>query len=62
MLSLLFAWADLLSGPWATGSSTTTVVMRMHETWDESVVAAHVVDNGFDGPRSASFCETVTRL
>ena len=27
-------------------ASTTTVVMRVHETWDESVVGAPVADNG----------------
>src|SRR5450755_549750 len=34
--------------------NTTTVVMRAHETWDESVAGARVVGNGFDGPRVAS--------
>src|SRR2546430_4370785 len=43
-------------------SSTTTVVMRAHERVDESIAGARVVDNGFDGPRAASFCETATKL
>jgi hypothetical protein len=42
-------------------ASTTTVVMKAHESWDESGACAHIVENGFDGPRTASSCETVTR-
>src|SRR5450755_2530502 len=42
-------------------TSTTTVVMRAHETWDESVVGAPIAGNGFDEPRTASSCETATR-
>ena len=41
--------------------STTTVVMKAHESVDESVAGAHVVGNGFDGPRAASSCETSTK-
>src|SRR5207247_3273778 len=41
--------------------NTTTVVMKAHESVDESVAGAHVVGNGFDGPRAASSCETSTR-
>src|SRR6266487_4643213 len=36
--------------------------MKAHETWDESVVGAHVAGNGFDEPRTASCGETATRL
>ena len=36
--------------------------MKGHESVDESVAGAHVVGNGFDGPRAASSCETATRL
>ncbi len=42
-------------------TSTTTVVMKARETWDESGVGVHVADNGFDEPRSASCGETATR-
>jgi hypothetical protein len=42
-------------------TSTTTVVMKAHESVDERVVGAHVVGNGCDGPRAASSCETSTK-
>src|SRR5260370_38363506 len=35
--------------------------MKAHESLDESVAAARVAGNGFDGPRVASSCETSTR-
>src|SRR5260370_42184864 len=41
--------------------STTTVVMEAHESLDERLAGAHVVDNGFDVPTAASFFETATR-
>src|SRR5437763_10028650 len=41
--------------------STTTVVIRGHESLDERVAGARVVGNDFDGPRAASSCETSTR-
>src|SRR6266581_211570 len=42
-------------------TTTTTVVMKAHESVDESVAGAPVVDNGFDGPRAAFSCERSTR-
>src|SRR5947199_10811844 len=41
--------------------NTTTVVMKAHESLDESVARARVVGNGFDGTRVASSCERLTR-
>src|SRR5258708_16423597 len=41
--------------------STTTVVMKAHESVDERLAGAHVVDNGFDVPTAASSCGTTTR-
>src|SRR5438876_4798430 len=41
--------------------STTTVVMRAHESVDERVAAAPVVGNGCDGPRAAFSCERATK-
>jgi hypothetical protein len=35
--------------------------MKAHENVDESFVGEHVVGNGFDGPRAASFFETPTK-
>ena len=49
-----------LEQPSWTRSSTTTVVMKEPETWNESVVEAHVAGNGFDGPRTVSFGERST--
>src|SRR6266481_8376406 len=42
-------------------SSTTTVVMKAHESLDARVAGARVVGNGFDGPRVASCVERSTR-
>src|SRR5438046_9013799 len=41
--------------------NATPVGMKAHESVDESVAGAHVVGNGFDGPRAASSCETSTK-
>src|SRR5260221_2699021 len=69
MVKLLYAYTDRLprtpisgrSIHFAVDTSTTTVIMRAHESVDERVVGGRVAGNGFDGPRVASCVGTPTR-